>query len=213
MAIRYSRTEDRWNAWTHALGIVIVAVSCLLMSWRCACDSQWWSVAAVLLYMLGAGSSYVTSAVYHSLPPGTRARDRARHLDHTAIYWHIAGSYCPITLIVLRQDGFYGWALFAFMGVAAAVGTWASLFRLKEHSNLETICFVLMGGSIFAVFGRFMDHVSLAAVVWIILHGVSFITGAVFYSLRRPYTHTIFHFFVLGGTLCYLAALWEIIKL
>lgn len=211
MAIRYTRNEERWNAWSHAAGAVIVVAACLWLAAGSCLRGNWWAVVAVALYMLGAASSYVVSAFYHSRPPGTRLRDIARHCDHTAIYWHIAGSYAPITLVVLRQDGFYGWGMFIFMALCAATGTYTSFKRLREHSNLETVCFVLMGGSIFAVFGRFMDRVSLAAVVWVILHGLSFIVGAVFYSLRRPYTHTIFHFFVLGGTICFLVALAHIL--
>lgn len=43
--------------------------------------------------------------------------------------------------------------------------------------------------------------------------GVMYITGAVFYSLhKRKYMHTVFHFFVLSGTICHLVAVWQIIN-
>ena len=87
-----------------------------------------------------------------------------------------------------------------------------SFARLKEHSNLETICFVGMGLSVLVAFKPLMDSVSTAAIAWIIAEGVSYITGALFYSLRkRRYMHTVFHFFVLMGSVCHLIAVWDVL--
>ena len=57
-----------------------------------------------------------------------------------------------------------------------------------------------------------IDAVSPATVVWIIAEGVCYITGALFYTLRkRRYMHTVFHFFVLAGSVCHLIAVWDIL--
>ena len=42
--------------------------------------------------------------------------------------------------------------------------------------------------------------------------GVCYITGAAFYSLRKArYMHSVFHFFVLGGSACHMVAVWDIL--
>ncbi|KAA5392544.1 hemolysin III family protein, partial [Phocaeicola dorei] len=49
-------------------------------------------------------------------------------------------------------------------------------------------------------------------IYWLIGEGVSYITGAVFYSFPQlPYMHSVFHLFVLGGTICHMMALWYIL--
>lgn len=107
-------------------------------------------------------------------------------------------SYSPLTLTALRTQGYWGWALFVFVWTCAIVGTIISFIRLKEHSNVETFCFVGMGLSILVAFKPLMDSVSSAAVIWLIAEGVSYITGAVFYSFNKTkYMHSVFHFFVL----------------
>ena len=132
--------------------------------------------------------------------------------DHAAIYWHIAGSYSPLTLTALREDGAWGWGLFVFIWTCAIVGTVMSFRRLKDHSNLETACFVGMGLSILVAFKPLINNVSEAAVIWIIAEGVSYITGAVFYSLnKRRYMHSVFHFFVLAGSVCHIIAVWDVL--
>ena len=61
-------------------------------------------------------------------------------------------------------------------------------------------------------FKPLMDAVSTEAVVWIISEGVAYITGAAFYSFhKRRYMHTVFHFFVLLGSVCHIIAVWDIL--
>lgn len=86
------------------------------------------------------------------------------------------------------------------------------LCRLKEHSYLETICYIAMGCSIFVAFKPLCNHVPSLFIYWLIAEGVSYITGAVFYSFHKlPYMHSVFHLFVLGGTICHMIALWYIL--
>ena len=50
-----------------------------------------------------------------------------------------------------------------------------------------------------------------AAFWWLIGGGVSYITGAVFYSLRKPYMHAAFHLFCLGGSVGHIVAIWLVL--
>ena len=210
MAIRYTRKEEHINTWSHAAGILIgVAVGVVFLF---LCSGRRWARAGVILYMFGMIGSYVSSTVYHALPQKSKWKERFRKWDHAAIYWHIAGSYSPITLVALREDGFWGWGLFIFVWTCAIAGTIVSLIHLKEHSNLETACFVAMGLSVLVAFKPLLDNVSTLAVSWIIAEGVCYITGAAFYSLnKRRYMHSVFHFFVLAGSICHIVAVWDML--
>ena len=157
-------------------------------------------------------ASYAASTLYHSMKHHSKWKERLRKWDHAAIYWHIAGSYSPLTLVALRTQGYWGWALFVFVWTCAIVGTIISFVRLKEHSNVETFCFIGMGLSVLVAFKPLMDSVSAAAVIWLIAEGVSYITGAVFYSFNKTkYMHSVFHFFVLAGSVCHIIAVWDVL--
>jgi len=211
MAIRYTRKEEMWNAWSHAAGIVMgVGLGIVLVV--LAVPHGPWADVGVCLYLFGMLTSYVASTVYHSLPRRSPWKERLRRWDHAAIYWHIAGSYSPITLVAMRSEGAWGYGLFAFVWLCAISGTIVSLVRLKEHSNIETLCFVAMGLSVLVAFGPLLRTVSTTAVSWIIAEGVCYITGALFYSLnRRRYMHSVFHFFVLAGSVCHIIAVWDML--
>lgn len=171
-----------------------------------------WARVGVILYLFGMLGSYLASTLYHSMKHHSKWKERLRKWDHAAIYWHIAGSYSPLTLIALREQGYWGWSLFCFVWACAIAGTIISFIKLKEHSNVETFCFIGMGLSVLVAFKPLIDSVSTAAVTWIIAEGVSYITGAVFYSLNKTkYMHSVFHFFVLAGSVCHIIAVWDVL--
>ena len=219
MAIRYTHREELWNSWSHAGGIVMGVVFGVVFLWMAFRGDDPWSRLGVCLYLFGMLGSYVASTVYHALPRRSVWKERLRRWDHAAIYWHIAGSYSPLTLTaLLRQSNEFsifnsqfsinwGWSLFAFVWLSAIAGTIVSFVRLKDHSNLETFCFIAMGLSVLVAFKPLLNSVSAAAVAWIIAEGVFYITGALFYSLhKKRYMHSVFHFFVLAGSICHIVA-------
>ena len=210
--IRYTKKEEIWNAASHGGGILIgVVFGIIVLVWCFQADNNWARVG-VILYLFGMLGSYVASTLYHSMKHHSKWKERLRKWDHAAIYWHIAGSYSPLTLTALRDQGYWGWSLFIFVWSCAIAGTIVSFIRLKEHSNLETFCFVGMGLSVLVAFKPLMDSVSEAAIIWLIAEGVSYITGAVFYSLNKTkYMHSVFHFFVLAVSVCHIIAVLDVL--
>lgn len=210
----YTVGEERWNAISHSVGIVggiivsAIFIKNVITNGGDACD-----LASVLLYMFGMLSSYIFSTLYHACSPDSKWRTTLRKLDHSAIYWHIAGSYSPITIIAMRDTGYWGWGIFIFCWLCAIVGTSLSLYSLKKHNILETVCYVLMGLTILVATKQFYDAVALPVFLWVVGEGVAYITGAVFYSFHKvKYIHTVFHFFVLLGTACHMIAMWYVIN-
>lgn len=211
----YTRSEEIANTISHAAGILLgVAAGFILLSTAVASGNNW-AVGSVIGYLFGMLASYVTSTCYHGCTHEKR-KALLRKFDHSAIYLHIAGTYVPFTLIVLREENAWGWGLFIFICLAAIAGLIMSFVRLKEHSNLETICFVLMGCAILIAFKPLYDVLSdigrVSALYWLIGGGIAYIVGALFYSwTKRKYMHTVFHLFVLLGSICHIIAIYTIL--
>ena len=211
---KYSKGEERLNVISHAVGFVCaLAVSVFFVGEVIAKGGDGWSLASMLLYAVGMLSSYAFSTAYHATRVGTSARRLLRKFDHAAIYWYIAGCYSPITLIAMRDIGYWGWGIFAFCWLCARVGTLLCLRKQKKQNILETVCYVLMGLTILVAMKQFYNAVSLSAFLWVVGEGVAYIAGAVLYSIHKvKYVHAIFHFFVMLGTLCHMIAVWQVMQ-
>lgn len=208
----FTKGEERANAVSHGVGVVMGLTGgglLLHIAYKTASPQAVWGV---WLYVAGMLASYTCSVLYHSTRHHSRWRPKLRQWDHAAIYWHIAGSYSPLTLVTLYDQAGWGTGLFTFTWLCAAIGTVASFRRMEEHSHLETACFLLMGLSPLAALRPFVATAPISAVWWIVGEGICYLTGAALYSIRRVrYMHSFFHIFVLGGTACHIGAVWHIL--
>lgn len=209
----FNHNEELWNSWSHFAGIVIGAIAAVVLLRLCHDIGDALTTFSVILYIFGMLLCLTSSTVYHALSGWSPWKERFRKMDHAAIYWHIAGSYSPITLVALRNDGYWGWGLFIFVWACALTGTATSFYKLKAHSNLETLVFLAMGLSILIAIKPLYNNVGSEAFAFIIAEGASYIIGALFYTLhKRRFLHTVFHFFVLAGTICHIIAVFLMLK-
>ncbi len=214
---KYTFGEELTNSISHGVGVLMGLVVCLFFLIKGYQYGTLLAVFSLWLYLFGVVCSYLTSTLYHSCP-ATKVESKIvlRKLDHSAIYWHIAGSYSPITLIAMISAGesVWAWSIFAFVWLSAIVGTTLSFRKLKSHSYLETACYVLMGLSILVAFKPFHDCVGTAIVLWVVAEGVSYIVGAVLYSFKKvPYMHSVFHGFVLLGDVFHMIAVYKVLEM
>ena len=213
----YSRSEEILNASTHAVGLLIAIVVCRFFVVKSADYASSLGILSLVIYFVGVASSYAASTMYHAIPAASVKRKAlARKVDHAAIYWHIAGSYTPVTLIAMLEGGapVWGIAICSFVWLAAIVGTGLSFRKLKAQSYLETACYVLMGLTILVAFKPFYECCGLEIVLWVVGEGVAYIVGAVLYSFKQiPYIHSVFHLFVILGDICHMIATWKLLQM
>ena len=213
----YSLPEEILNSVTHGLGLVMGLAVGIFFIIKGDISDSWLTTFSLALYLFGVCSSYAASTIYHSIPASKeRAKKMARKFDHAAIYWHIAGSYSPLTLIAIRNGGepVWAWVIFGFVWICALVGTGLSFRKMKAQSYLETTCYILMGLTILVAFKPFYQTCGLPVVLWVVGEGIAYITGAVLYSFKKvPYIHSVFHVFVILGDICHMIATWKVIHL
>lgn len=212
---RYTSREEWANTLSHGVGVLLGLIAAFFFLRKATESADLWAPGCTFVFLLGMLTCYVVSSCYHGCKPG-RCKETLRRFDHAAIYLHIATSYTPFALLVLRHSGLWGWGIFSFVWLVAIGGFILCFTRLKEHSNLETISFIGMGCAIIVAVKPFLDSLavmdSVSAFWWLIAGGVSYIVGAVFYSFPRvKYMHFVFHIFCLGGSICHLVALWQVI--
>ena len=211
----YTHSEEVANSVSHVIGAIMGVVVCSVFLGKAYQSGNTLSIWSLWIYFFGVVSSYVASSVYHSCPiRKENYRLLFRKFDHAAIYWHIAGSYTPITLIAMYNYGATAWAIgvFVFIWISAILGTILTFRKIKPHSYFKTACYVLMGLSILVAIKPLYESVGLKVVMFIVAEGLAYIIGAVFYSFKKTkYMHSVFHVFVILGDVFHMIAVWNVI--
>ena len=120
-------------------------------------------------------------------------------MDHSSIYLLIAGSYTPIVLVSMR--GAWGWTVFGIVWAMAVGGIAAKIFLTGNYSKISVLFYIAMGWMIVVAIEPMLQAVPLKLFVWLLLGGLSYTFGIIFYAWEKmPYNHTVWHLFVLGGS-------------
>lgn len=213
---RQTYGEEIANVLTHGAGMTFGIVAIIVLLVASVRSGNPWSVGSSLVYALSMTSSYVTSTFYHA-SANARQKRLLRRLDHSAIYLHIAGTYTPFTLVALRQEGYWGWSLFAIVWIAAVIGIALSFRKMRKTDHLKTVCYLAMGWVVIIAFKPLLDVCrrtdSMDVLNWLIAGGVFYTVGCIFYALDKyKYMHPIWHFFVLGGSICHFISVYLLVR-
>ena len=153
----------------------------------------------VLLHLDGA------SGLYHFLRPGN-AKRICRILDHSNIYFLIAGTYTPLLLYVGTPTTF---RLTIFMWVIALMGVAFTLFFWGRLKPLHPILYLLMGWVIVFFWGDVVPYLPHGIIPYLIGGGVTYSIGVLFYAMKRlPHYHAIWHMFVLAGSIWFYVGIY-----
>ncbi len=210
----YSKREEKANYLTHAFGVLMAVVATVVLLYKAFEAGNDRAVVAFSVYGFGMLVCMLSSTIYHYVHhPETKSF--LRHFDHGSIYVLIAASFSPVTLILLRNEGLWGWGLFALVWFFALIGIVLSFGEIKKNNNLKTASYVLMGLSVFIAVKPILDVAlekdCVAVLYWLGAGGIFYIIGSFFYALaKHEFIHSIFHVFVLLGMASHIVAAYLI---
>lgn len=94
-----------WSAITHGVGAALSVIATAVLLAGAAANADVWKLVSFAIYGLSMTALYTASTLYHCINTTVEGRIALRKLDHTSIYFLIAGSYTPVCLIALRGRG------------------------------------------------------------------------------------------------------------
>ena len=192
----YDPKEENLNIWSHALGAILAVIGCILMLMKASYLSfgPW---LGLLVYGLSMILLFSASTLYHMAKTQER-RFWYKKLDHTAIYYLIAGTYTPFLAIALPTDK--AKVLLVALWMIALVGTAFKLIFIHRFQKVSLVAYLTMGWLALLVMDDMQRYLSVECLRLLIAGGLAYTVGALFYALKRVrYTHAIWHFFVLLG--------------
>lgn len=201
----YTLGEEIANSVTHGLGALLAIAAVPILVVRAIDSGGGIYLFAALVYSLTMVLEYTMSTLYHAI-----AVDRAKRvfkvLDHSCIYLFIAGSYTPFCLITLADAG--GLWLCVFVWVVAFAGVACEAFWVFRPRWISAMLYLLLGWSVVWFLPQLIVSMPAPGLWLLIIGGVAYSLGCIFYVLKKiPYMHSIFHLWVLAGSICHFFAI------
>lgn len=195
---RYTVGEEVFNSVSHGVGALLAVVGASVIITLAACFGDVVVVLSCIVYGLSLVVLYTMSTLYHAFP-FEKVKKIFRIFDHTSIFILIAGSYTPFCLLALRDNPKGVWVA-AVVWLCAVAGIIMNAVSLEKTEKLSLVLYVIMGWAVIVVIKDIVAALSGPAFWLLLAGGLSYTGGLVFYKLKFRYMHSIWHLFVLAGS-------------
>lgn len=201
----YTVREEIWSSLIHGIGIALSLAGLIVLVTLAAQNGNVWVVVSTAIFGVSMVVLYTASTLYHAIP-NPEIKLKLKKFDHISIYYLIAGTYTPFMLVNMR--GSVGWTVFGIIWGLALVGTVLKLCTQGSGTKAWSIgLYLLMGWLVVFASKQLAARLPDIGLTFLVLGGLFYTLGIFFYVWKsRQYTHAVWHFFVLSGTVMHFFA-------
>jgi len=214
MSAEETATPPKLRGWFH-LGATPVVIIASLVLFILSRESFKFAVA---LYSITAIMLFSVSAIYHRVPWVAAKKKMWRRWDHANINLLIAGSYTPFAVALLESRD--RTILLSVVWIGALFGVALRVFWVTAPRWLYVANYLILGWVAVIYTPQLYEKGGLMVLLPILIGGLLYSVGAIFYALKRPGRnakyfgfHELFHIFVLAAWISqYLAVSFAIYR-
>lgn len=188
------------NSLTHWIGAILALaglITLLVVGWGTPAK-----VVSLLIYGASLIFLFSASATYHMVRVKEKALEIFRKVDHSAIYFLIAGTYTPFCINAFT--GFWKWGMLTIIWSLAAIGVGIKVFIIRVPRWLNAGIYIAMGWLVVGASGQLLAALPVWVITWLIIGGVVYTLGAIVY-ITKVFNfvpgifgfHEVWHIFVL----------------
>ena len=167
---------------------------------------------AVAIYAASLSALLGTSALYHRIDwKRPEARKWMRRLDHSMIFFLIAGTYTPFALLVL--SGPLADAILVVVWIGAIAGAIVEMIWIEHPKWVAAAIYLSLGWVAMISFPQLWNDMGVTGTLLVAVGGLLYTAGAVVYATQRPDPnprvfgyHEVFHVFVILAAAAHFAA-------
>jgi hemolysin III len=167
---------------------------------------------AVAIYAASLSALLGTSALYHRVEwQRPNVRRWMRRLDHSMIFFLIAGTYTPFALLAL--DGPLADAILAVVWIGAIAGAIVEMVWIEHPKWVAALVYISIGWVALIAFPELWNEMGAGGTLLVAAGGLLYTIGAVVYATQRPNPnprvfgyHEVFHLLVIAAAAAHFAA-------
>jgi hemolysin III len=168
--------------------------------------------AAAAVFGVSVAACFGASALYHRVTWRPPVRQWMRRVDHAGVYLLIAGTYTPVSLLVLRGAWRPTILTIVWAGAVAAIGL--KFIWVAAPRWLAASIGIALGWLAVVALPQLVGRLNPAAVILLVAGGLAYTAGAVVYARRRPDPvptvfgyHELFHALTIVAVACQYVAI------
>lgn len=196
---------ERENAITHFIGAGLAVLASIMILFKLPSLHSTSLKIGMVIYGCSMILLYGASGLYHHLQPSDGKRF-CRILDHSNIYFLIAGTYTPILLYIgSPQTIMITWIIWAIaiVGIVFTLVFWG---RLKP---MHVVFYLAMGWMLVFFWNDIVPFLPHGLMPWVLAGGITYTLGVIFYAIKQiPHYHAIWHIFCVGGSAFFFIGFW-----
>ena len=197
----FTLNEEIIHSITHAIGSGLSIAGLVILVVIAVLNGDIYQIIGFSIFGTSLVLLYLASTLYHGIQQ-PRVKRVFNIFDHSAIYLLIAGSYTPFLLVGIR--GTTGWILLVVVWMIALIGITMKVLFIDRFQVLSVIAYLVMGWLCVFVFREMLSSIPIGGIIWLAAGGILYTVGVFFYAKQKtPYMHAVWHFFVLGGSICH----------
>src|SRR5215467_901720 len=136
---------------------------------------------AVAIYAVSLSALLGTSALYHRVNwKRPNVRTWMRRLDHSMIFFLIAGTYTPFALLVL--NGALADAIFVVVWIGAIAGAVVEMVWIDHPKWVAALIYMSLGWVAAVAFPGLWDSMGVTGTLLVAAGGILYTAGAVVYA-------------------------------
>lgn len=201
--------KPKLRGWIHAATFpVTVALGIVLIAFSQGAAA----ITGAVIFMISSMTLFGVSALYHRINWSPNVRAAFRRFDHANIFLLIAGSYTPVSLILLPQDK--ATVLLAMVWTGAISGMLFRIFWIDAPRWLYVVLYLVLGWSAM-IYATDLFRASWITMTLILAGGLFYSIGAAVYGFKRPNPspkwfgfHEVFHSLTVAAFLCHWAGVF-----
>ncbi|GJM59565.1 MULTISPECIES: PAQR family membrane homeostasis protein TrhA [Persicobacter] len=200
--------EEQANYLTHGVGLLLSSYGFGMLLHKAWHVADPWYLAGFTIYGICLIAVYISSTLYHWVSRPSLKR-KLQIIDHCAIFLMIAGTYTPILLITLKRHG--GPYFLVFLWIVALLGIILKFKYTGKYQKLSTASYLAMGWMAI-IFLKPLYLLIPSQGLWLLMAGGGLYSlGTIFFHWEKlPYAHSVWHLFVVAGSLCHFLVILEL---
>ncbi len=203
---KYLFIDELINSITHGIGAALGIAALVLLVVFSSLYGNVWHIVSFTIYGVTLVILYTASTLFHSVR-NIRVKYKLNKFDHASIFLLIAGTYTPFTLVTLR--GPWGWTIFGIIWGIAILGILSKIFFMSRTRSYSAYIYLAMGWVIIIAIKPLIENLSTGGLIWLAAGGLSYSLGVIFFLWKKlPFSHGIWHLFVIGGSICHFFAIF-----